>query len=72
MIKLFTHRDWDGIGCAILGKLAFENIDVEFCGYEDINKKVQEFMKSGNFNNYSHTYITDISINQDSWLYKRK
>ncbi|WP_039222578.1 DHH family phosphoesterase [Clostridium novyi] len=65
MIKLFTHNDLDGIGCAILGQLAFENIDIEFCGYGDINKKVEEFIQSGDFNNYSHTYITDISITEE-------
>ena len=28
-IKLFTHTDLDGIGCAILGKLTFNDIDIE-------------------------------------------
>ena len=41
-IKLFTHTDLDGIGCAILAYLAFgrENVDVEYCDYSNVNDKV--------------------------------
>lgn len=37
--KLFTHTDLDGVGCAILAYLAFgrENVDVEYCNYNDVN-----------------------------------
>ena len=42
MIKLFTHTDLDGIGCAILAKLAFgEEVDIEYCDYDNINEKVK-------------------------------
>lgn len=61
MIKLFTHTDLDGVGCAILAKLAFgtEVVDVEYCNYDDIDSKVEEY-----FNNSSEyeCHITDISI----------
>ena len=63
MIKLFTHTDLDGVGCAILAKLAFgENADIEYCNYDDINSKVEEY-----FNNDSkdECHITDISINDE-------
>ena len=45
MIKLFTHTDMDGVGCAILAQLAFgkENMDVSYCNYDDINKTVQDY-----------------------------
>lgn len=36
-VKLFTHTDLDGIGCAVLGKLAFKNIDISYVDYNDVN-----------------------------------
>ena len=64
MIKLFTHCDLDGIGCAILAKLAFgtDAVDIEYCNYDDINIKVEEYLNSGS--NYE-CHITDISINEE-------
>ena len=60
MIKLFTHTDLDGVGCAVLAKLAFNNdVDIEYCNYDDINSKVEEY-----FNNDLEydCHITDISV----------
>ena len=64
MIKLFTHTDLDGIGCAILAKLAFgiEAVDVEYCNYNDINTRVEEYFNSGL---EYECHITDISINEE-------
>ena len=67
-IKLFTHTDLDGIGCAILAYLAFgkENVDVEYCDYNNVNKKVEEFVEQENFfKSYTQVFITDISISED-------
>jgi oligoribonuclease NrnB/cAMP/cGMP phosphodiesterase (DHH superfamily) len=65
-IKLFSHTDLDGVACAILAKIAFgdENVDVEYCNYDDINEKVKEFFDKGLDREYYHVYITDISINE--------
>ena len=63
MVKLFTHTDLDGIGCAILGKIAFSEIEIEYCGYDDINEKVEAFLDSGE--KCDQCYITDISISMD-------
>jgi oligoribonuclease NrnB/cAMP/cGMP phosphodiesterase (DHH superfamily) len=64
MIKLFTHTDLDGIGCAVLAKLTFgdEVVDVEYCGYDDINAKVEEYFNS---DSEYECHITDISINDE-------
>ena len=64
MIKLFTHTDLDGIGCAILAKLAFgtEVVDIEYCNYDNINSKVEEYFNSGI---EYECHITDISINEE-------
>ena len=62
-MKLFTHTDLDGIGCAVLAKLAFgDNVDISFCNYDEINTNVKEFF-DGNTGDVCH--ITDISINEE-------
>lgn len=64
MIKLFTHTDLDGIGCAVLAKLAFaDEVDIEYCNYDEINEKVENYIK--NFDNRNSIYITDISVNEE-------
>lgn len=64
-IKLFTHNDLDGIGCAVLGFISFDKVDVEYCGYGDINDKVKSFIDNKEYANYDHVYITDISISPE-------
>lgn len=64
-IKLFTHTDLDGVGCAVLAYLAFgrENVDIEYCNYDDIDEKVMKFLES-NTVPYNMYYITDISVSE--------
>lgn len=65
MIKLFTHTDLDGVGCAILAKRAFEdNVDISYCNYDEINSKVKRFLLN-DIDNYEICYITDISISDE-------
>lgn len=65
MVKLFTHTDLDGVGCAVLAKLAFgREVDVEYCDYSDINEKINEYL-STNDDCDSCICITDISVNGD-------
>ena len=61
MIKLFTHADLDGIGCAILAMKAFEDVDISYCDYNDIDKKVGEYLVSETKGRMC--FITDIRIN---------
>lgn len=65
-VRCFVHTDLDGIGCSILAKIAFgcENVDVEYCNYDDINTRVKEFFDKGSDREYYRVYITDISINE--------
>ena len=71
-IKMFTHTDLDGVGCSILLRLAYMKhkdkveIDVEYCGYGDIDNKVRRYIIDGEYNNYNRTYITDISVNKEN------
>lgn len=66
-IRLFTHCDLDGVGCAILAYLAFghENVDVEYCDYKDVDEKVRKFWKGFHDAKYDSVFITDISISDD-------
>lgn len=66
-IKLFTHVDMDGVGCAILAYLAFgkENVDVEYCGYDEIENMVSGFFYKDMHKVYDRIYITDISISEE-------
>ena len=64
-VKLFTHIDLDGVGCAILARLAFgnKNVDVEFCDYGDVNEKVEDFFEQEEvYRSYDRIFITDISV----------
>ena len=64
LVKVFTHTDLDGIGCAILAKLAFRgNVDVEYCNYDEINEKISDYIS--NNDNKNLIYITDISVNEE-------
>lgn len=63
MIKLFTHTDLDGVGCAVLAKFAFGNdVDIEYCNYDDIDSKVEKYFNS---DLEYDCHITDISINEE-------
>jgi oligoribonuclease NrnB/cAMP/cGMP phosphodiesterase (DHH superfamily) len=64
-VKLFTHSDLDGIGCAILAKIAFKDVHIEYVDYKDVNDKVYEFINTGKIEEYNVVFITDISVNQD-------
>lgn len=69
-IKDFDHSDLDAGGVAVLLNLAFENksntLDIVYCGYNDINKKVNDFIDSGEYKNYDLIFITDISVDKDT------
>ena len=63
--KLFTHTDLDGIGCAVLSKFAFDDVDIEYCDYKDIDKKVRAFGESEEYKEYDKVFITDISVSEE-------
>lgn len=67
-VKLFTHNDLDGIGAAVVANHVFgkENVGIEFCGYNDIDKKFGEFIVSKQIDNYNVVFITDISLKSES------
>ena len=66
-IKLFSHTDLDGVGCVILAYLAFEreNVDVEYCNYDDVDGIIRKFYLCCNPEDYDAIYITDISVDKE-------
>lgn len=63
-VKLFTHTDLDGIGCAIVGKHVFTDIDVTYCDYNNVNQIIGDYLTKKNFLDYDITFITDISMDR--------
>lgn len=65
MIKLFTHRDLDGIGCAILAQLTFgKNVDITYCNYDEVEVLVREYISKMD-KGHDTCFVTDISIKDD-------
>lgn len=64
-IKLITHTDFDGIGCAILAKHIFGevNVNVTFCDYSDMTNVVKAAVEKGLL--YDRVFITDLNLPQD-------
>jgi len=45
MTCLFTHDDLDGVGCAIVARLAFpDDLVVRYCSYKTINSEINSFL----------------------------
>jgi len=64
-VKLFTHTDLDGAGCAIIAKMTYMDVDIEFCDYDNVNEKIENFYIGSVKNNYDKVFITDISVNEE-------
>lgn len=62
--KLYTHNDLDGVSCAILAKLLWEdNIDVEYCNSP---QEVTDRLNSDNNRQTDLIFITDCSFSYDA------
>jgi len=48
-------------------------IDIEYCNYDDINEKVEEFLLLNEDFNYDKVFITDISVNESiaDWIQEK-
>jgi oligoribonuclease NrnB/cAMP/cGMP phosphodiesterase (DHH superfamily) len=72
-IELKTHRDdLDGIGCAILAKLAFgEDVHIDYCscnktGENYIDDAVSKFINENEYQKYDLILITDLSVSEEN------
>ncbi len=64
-VLLFTHKiDIDGMGSAILSKLAFQNVNYVLCETFEINKEVSKYYDNGEIYSYDYIFVTDICIKE--------
>lgn len=63
-VKLFTHSDLDGIGCAILAKLAFDNVTIQVCDYSNVDETIQGQLTK--LNKYDIVFITDLNLSDQT------
>lgn len=68
MIKIFSHNDLDGMGCIITGAMYFKprNINYEILYYSILDERIQEYINNKEYNQYELTYITDLSISEET------
>ena len=64
MLKLFTHTDLDGIGCALVAYdlLGKDAVHVEFCENSEVDRRVTAFLDSSETSNYDEIIISDLSV----------
>lgn len=69
-VKLFTHSDLDGVGCALLADRAYgkENVDITYCSTGELESHLRAFLVSGEMDLYDLVYITDISTHDEDIL----
>lgn len=66
-VLLFTHKnDIDGMGNAILAKLAFDSVDYVLCETFDLKKKVEEYFKNKKIYEYEKIFITDLCLGEEN------
>jgi len=61
----FTHNDLDGVACGILTKLVFDEPDIEYCNYNNINYKVSNLILTEEHKHYDKIIVTDISVSEE-------
>ena len=60
-VLIFTHKnDIDGMGNAVLSKLAFDNVDYVLCETFDLIDKVNEYINTNKIYDYDKIFITDL------------
>ena len=65
MTCLFTHDDLDGVGCAIVARLAFpDDLVVRYCSYKSINSEINSFLDQ--LQEPVKIIISDISVNEET------
>ena len=64
-VLLFTHKsDIDGMGNAVLAKLAFENVNYVLCETFDLQNEISKFYEDGSIYNYDMIFITDLWLEE--------
>lgn len=69
-IKIVTHADLDGGGCAILLSNVYgkDNVNITSLGYKNIVNYLTSFMENETYKKYQKTFITDISLKEEEFI----
>ena len=66
-VLLFTHKnDIDGMGNAVLARLAFEEVNYVLCGTFDLINKVNEYILNKKIYEYDKVFITDLCLDEET------
>ena len=64
-VLLFTHKiDIDGMGCAVLAKLVFNDCDVIYCETFEVTDIFEKCVRSGKIFEYDKIFVTDLCLKQ--------
>ena len=62
---LFTHKsDIDGMGNAVLAKLAFEEVDYVLCETFNLQKEISKYYDDGSIYHYDKIFVTDLWLEE--------
>ena len=67
MYKLFTHTDLDGVGCAVLAKIAWgDKVDITFChNPAEVTKSLLKMYENKSWREYNLVFVTDLSFDAE-------
>ena len=64
-VLLFTHRnDIDGMGSAVLAKLAFEDVEYVPCATFELGTELNKYLQSGKIYDYDKIFVTDLWLEE--------
>lgn len=64
-VLLFTHKsDIDGMGNAVLAKLAFDDVDYVLCETFNLQNEISKFYDDGTIYNYDMIFVTDLWLEE--------
>lgn len=64
-VLLFTHKsDIDGMGTAVLSKLAFDEVDYLLCETFNLQNEIAKYYDNGSIYNYDKIFVTDLWLEE--------
>lgn len=64
-VLLFTHKsDIDGMGNAVLAKIAYEYVDYVLCEAFNLQNEISKFYMDGSIYNYDIIFVTDLCLEE--------
>ncbi len=64
-VLLFTHKsDIDGMGNAILAKVAFDEVEYVLCETFNLQDEIKKYYDDGGIYNYDMFFITDLWLEE--------